>query len=81
MVNVLLLPGCGLVNGPSLACVTPKQRKTRMLATIPLKKPIRNTPEYKLNLCFTKYTSNIVFFSIGRKREVVIVEVTGHDLT
>lgn len=36
VINVLFIPGCGLVKGPSLACVTPKQRNTRMLATIPL---------------------------------------------
>lgn len=33
----LKLPGWGLENGPSLACVTPKHRKTKILATIPLK--------------------------------------------
>lgn len=36
LTNMMILPGCGLVKGPSLAWVTPKQRNTRMLATMPL---------------------------------------------
>lgn len=39
----LKLPGWGLENGPSLAWVTPKHRKTNILATIPLKIKNKNS--------------------------------------
>lgn len=45
------LPGWGLENGPSLACVTPKHRKTKILATIPLEGKNRKTPWFTASSC------------------------------